>query len=44
LDAAGVSYIPVTRLVVAGGAWIHAGRWRRDKPVYRYFPERTRTA
>jgi hypothetical protein len=30
--------IPVTRLVVAGGVWLHAGRWRRGKAVYRYFP------
>lgn len=35
-----MSAIPVTRLVVVDGIWLHAGRWRRGKPIYRYFPER----
>jgi hypothetical protein len=30
---------PVTRYAVTGGCWLHSGRHRRGKPVYRFFAE-----
>lgn len=30
---------PVTRYPVAGGVWLHLGRRRRGKPVYRFIAE-----
>lgn len=33
---------PVTRYVVPGGVWLHLGRRRRGKPVYRWIAEAAR--